>query len=111
MAINTQKFLPASKGGTGAKISQKNVSTQGFSSIFSGKTIKNISVIKVKVIQIEKIFWQVQFPAQDCVLLKTSNSHLFSKTFSRKLKADQEALKREMLCNQTQYYLISVKNR
>jgi len=65
MAINTQKFLPASKSialakiepksSALAKISQKTVSTQGFSSIFSGKTIKNISVIKIKVIQIEKI--------------------------------------------------------
>ena len=65
MAINTQKFLPAPKssalakiepkGGELAKITQKTVSTQGFSSIFSGKTIKNIGIIKVKVIQIEKI--------------------------------------------------------
>ena len=65
MAINTQKFLPAQKssalakiepkGGELAKITPKTVSTQGFSSIFSGKTIKNIGIIKVKVIQIEKI--------------------------------------------------------
>ena len=65
MAINTQKFLPAPKssvlakitpkGGELAKITPKTVSTQGFSSIFSGKTIKNIGIIKVKVIQIEKI--------------------------------------------------------
>ncbi len=65
MAINTQKFLPGSKSSAlakiepkssePAKISQKTVSTQGFSFIFSGKTIKNIGIIKVKVIQIEKI--------------------------------------------------------
>ena len=65
MAINTQKFLPAPKssvlakitpkGGELAKITPKTVSTQGFSSTFSGKTIKNIGIIKVKVIQIEKI--------------------------------------------------------
>ena len=55
MAINTQKFLPAPKSSVLAKIKPKTISTQGFSSIFSGKTIKNISVIKIKVIQIEKI--------------------------------------------------------
>ncbi len=55
MAINTQKFLPAPKSSVLAKITPKTVSTQGFSSIFSGKTIKNIGIIKVKVIQIEKI--------------------------------------------------------
>ena len=65
MTINTQKFLPAPKSSALAKIepksselvkiSQKTVSTQGFSFIFSAKTIKNIGIIKVKVIQIEKI--------------------------------------------------------
>ena len=55
MAINTQKFLPAPKSSVLAKIKPKTISTQGFSSIFSGKTIKNIGIIKVKVIQIEKI--------------------------------------------------------
>ena len=57
MAINTQKFLPAPKSSALAKIEPKSsalakitpktVSTQGFSSIFSGKTIKNIGIIKV----------------------------------------------------------------
>ena len=41
MAINTQKFLPAPKSSALPNISQK--------------TIKNIGIIKVKVIQIEKI--------------------------------------------------------
>jgi len=50
MAINTQKFLPSSKGGAKvAKISKGSVA------IISEKSQKNIGIIKVKVIEIDKL--------------------------------------------------------
>jgi hypothetical protein len=50
MAINTQKFLPSAKGGALAKISGKST----FVSV-SKKTVDDIGVIKVNVIEIDKI--------------------------------------------------------
>ena len=50
MAINTQKFLPSAKGGALAKIAGKT----SFVSV-SKKTIDNIDLIKVKVIEMDKI--------------------------------------------------------
>jgi hypothetical protein len=50
MAINTQKFLPSAKGGALAKIAGKS----SFVSV-SKKTVDNIDLIKVKVIEMDKI--------------------------------------------------------
>ncbi len=55
MAINTQKFLPSSKGGTLAKVSKKVISTKSSSIDIGEKFITNLGVIKVKVIEIDSI--------------------------------------------------------
>ena len=51
MAINTQKYLPSSKGGTLAKVAKIS---KGSVAVISEKSQKNISIIRVKVIEIEK---------------------------------------------------------
>ena len=54
MAINPQKFLPSSKGGALAKVNKTIVSSS--TPIFiSEKSQKNISIIRVKVIEIDSI--------------------------------------------------------
>lgn len=54
MAINTQKFLPSSKGGSLAKINKTLIKSSS-STALSDKSIKNIGIIKVKVIEIDSI--------------------------------------------------------
>lgn len=54
MAINTQKFLPSSKGGSLAKINKTLIKSSS-SVALSDKSIKNIDIIKVKVIEIDSI--------------------------------------------------------
>jgi hypothetical protein len=54
MAINTQKFLPSSKGGALAKVN-KTVIKASSSVILSENAVKNIGIIKVKVIEIDSI--------------------------------------------------------
>jgi len=46
MAINTQKFLPSSKGGSLAKINKTLIKSSS-SVALSDKSIKNIDIIKV----------------------------------------------------------------
>ena len=54
MAINTQKFLPSSKGG--AIVKTNKIAVKGSSSlVLSENSVKNIGVIKVKVIEIDSI--------------------------------------------------------
>lgn len=54
MAINTQKFLPSSKGGVLAKVNKTTI--KGSSSVvLTDNSVKNIGVIKVKVIEIDSI--------------------------------------------------------
>ncbi len=55
MAINTQKFLPSSKGGAIAKFSKKVISTKSSSIDIGEKSLTDLSVIKVKVIEIDSI--------------------------------------------------------
>jgi len=52
MAINTQKFLPSSKGGALTKVAKIS---KGSVAIISEKSQKNIGIIKVKVIEIDKL--------------------------------------------------------
>jgi len=52
MAINTQKFLPSSKGGVLAKVSKIS---KGSIVVISEKSQKNIGIIRVKVIEIDKL--------------------------------------------------------
>jgi murein DD-endopeptidase MepM/ murein hydrolase activator NlpD len=54
MAINTQKFLPSSKGGTLAKLN-KTIIKSSSPIALSGKSLRDLSVIKVKVIEIDSI--------------------------------------------------------
>jgi len=54
MAINTQKFLPSSKGGSLAKINKTLIKSSS-SVALSDKSIKNIGIIKIKVIEIDSI--------------------------------------------------------
>ena len=54
MAINTQKFLPSSKGGTLAKVN-KTIIKSSSPIALSGKSLRDLSVIKVKVIEIDSI--------------------------------------------------------
>lgn len=54
MAINTQKFLPSSKGGTLAKVNKTLIKSSS-SVALSDKSVKNIGIIKVKVIEIDSI--------------------------------------------------------
>ena len=54
MAINTQKFLPSSKGGTLAKVSKTLIkSSQSIG--LSERSLKDIGIIRVKVIEIDSI--------------------------------------------------------
>lgn len=54
MAINTQKFLPSSKGGALSKVNNSII--KGSSSIgFTNKSVENLGIIRVKVIQIDDI--------------------------------------------------------
>ena len=55
MAINTQKFLPSSKGGALAKVSSKVISTKSTPVFLTEKSVKNIGVIRTKVVEIENI--------------------------------------------------------
>ena len=52
MTINTQKFLPSSKGGALAKVSKIS---KGSIAVISEKSQKNIGIIRVKVIEIDKL--------------------------------------------------------
>ena len=52
MAINTQKFLPSSKGGALTKVAKIS---KGSVVVISEKSQKNISIIKIKVIEIDKL--------------------------------------------------------
>jgi hypothetical protein len=52
MAINTQKFLPSSKGGALTKVAKIS---KGSVAVISEKSQKNISIIRVKVIEIDKL--------------------------------------------------------
>jgi predicted Holliday junction resolvase-like endonuclease len=54
MAINTQKFLPSSKGGSLTKAS-KTIAKNSFSLSLSDTSLKNVDIIRVKVIEIDKI--------------------------------------------------------
>lgn len=54
MAINTQKFLPSSKGGALSKVNNNII--KGSSSIgFTNKSVENLGIIRIKVIQIDDI--------------------------------------------------------
>lgn len=54
MAINTQKFLPSAKGGALSKVNNSII--KGSSSIgFTNKSVENLGIIRVKVIQIDDI--------------------------------------------------------
>ena len=54
MAINTQKFLPSSKGGALSKVNNNII--KGSSSIgFTNKSVENLGIVRVKVIQIDDI--------------------------------------------------------
>jgi hypothetical protein len=56
MAINPTKLLPPPKtGGALVKASQKMIGTQKGSTDFSSSIVKNVGIIKVKVIQVEDI--------------------------------------------------------
>ena len=55
MAINTQKFLPSSKGGAISKVSKKAISAKSSSVDIGEKSLSNINVIRVKVIEIDSI--------------------------------------------------------
>jgi hypothetical protein len=52
MVINTQKFLPSSKGGALAKVAKIS---KGSVAVISEKSQQNIGIIKVKVIEIDKL--------------------------------------------------------
>lgn len=54
MAVNTQKFLPSSKGGELAKVNKKIISSSSTISL-SEKSVKDIGIIRVKVIEIDSI--------------------------------------------------------
>ena len=54
MAINTQKFLPSSKGGILAKVNRSIIKSSSSISL-SEKSLKDLSVIKVSVIEIDSI--------------------------------------------------------
>lgn len=54
MAINTQKFLPSSKGGSLAKMNKTLIKSSSSVSL-SDNSVKNIGIIKVKVIEIDSI--------------------------------------------------------
>ena len=54
MAINTQKFLPSSKGGILAKVNRSIIKSSSSTSL-SEKSLKDLSVIKVNVIEIDSI--------------------------------------------------------
>ena len=54
MAINTQKFLPSSKGGTLAKVN-KTIIKSSSPIALSGKSLRDLSLIKVKVVEIDSI--------------------------------------------------------
>jgi hypothetical protein len=54
MAINTQKFLPSAKGGALSKVNNNII--KGSSSIgFTNKSVENLGIVRVKVIQIDDI--------------------------------------------------------
>ena len=54
MSINTQKFLPSSKGGALSKVNNSII--KGSSSIgFTNKSVENLGIVRVKVIQIDDI--------------------------------------------------------
>lgn len=55
MAINAQKFLPSSKGGALAKVSKKIINVKNSSVVLSERSIKDIGIIKIKVIEIDSI--------------------------------------------------------
>ena len=55
MAINTQKFLPSSKGGAIAKVSKKVISSKSSSIEIGEKSFANINIIRIKVIEIDSI--------------------------------------------------------
>lgn len=54
MAINTQKFLPSSKGGSLAKINNTLIKSSS-SVALSDKSIKSLGIVKVKVIEVDSI--------------------------------------------------------
>jgi len=55
MAINTQKFLPSAKGGALSKVNNNSI-IKGSSSIgFTNKSVENLGIVRVKVIQIDDI--------------------------------------------------------
>ena len=54
MAVNTQKFLPSSKGGALAKVNKKIINSSTSISL-SEKSVKDIGIIRVKVIEIDSI--------------------------------------------------------
>ena len=55
MAVNTQKFLPSSREGVRSKVTQKVISTKASSGLVSEKSISDIGIIRVKVIEIDSI--------------------------------------------------------
>ena len=55
MAVNTQKFLPSSKGGALAKVSKKIINVKNSSIVLSERSIKDIGIMRVKVIEIDSI--------------------------------------------------------
>lgn len=56
MAINTQKFLPSSKGGSLVKVNKTLIKSSSSSSIDVGdKSIKNLSIVRVKAIEVDSI--------------------------------------------------------
>jgi len=55
MAINAQKFLPSAKGGALSKVNNTSI-IKGSSSIgFTNKSVENLGIVRVKVIQIDDI--------------------------------------------------------
>ena len=54
MAINTQKFLPSSKGGTLAKVNKTIIKSSSLIAL-SEKSIKDFSIIRVNVVEIDSI--------------------------------------------------------
>ncbi len=54
MAVNIQKFLPSSKGGSLAKMNKTLIKSSSSVSL-SDKSVKNIGIIKVKIIEIDSI--------------------------------------------------------
>jgi hypothetical protein len=55
MAINAQKFLPSAKGGALSKVNNTSIIKGSLSIGFTNKSVENLGIIRVKVIQIDDI--------------------------------------------------------